>query len=358
MRVGVVMLNFGEPEETTIEAIVPFLERIFNTNASLHEGDATVEAARARSRMLAERRAPGLLAEYEEIGGSPANRQAAEQATLLQSELQRRGTDARCYVAMQFTEPSIRSAVARAREDDVERLIGLPIYPTCGPSTTVAALEELQRAISDSGWTVDYRELTGWDNNDTYTAIRADGIRATAEAASLDIVGNDRHVLVFSAHGTPIKYIREGSRYDLYTEDTCRRVADALGVKDYVLGYQNHTNRPVEWTQPDIDDAVRQIDADAIVVVPISFMHEQSETLAELDHELKEVAEEAELAFHRVPVPYDEPRFIALLADLLQPFIADGESEHLGFGQCRCKPTPGTQCLNWCLEREGAAAPG
>lgn len=352
MKIGVVMLNFGEPEHATPEEVVPFLERIFLTNASLNPGDATEAEARARSRMLAERRAPGLIEEYLEIGGSPANAQAAGQAELLQAVLRRRGLDAHCYVGMQFTEPSIRSAVGRARADGVERLIGLPVYPTCGPSTTVAALVELQAAMRGIGWDdVEYREITGWDNNADYTRLRADGIRRTAEAAGLDLAGDPRHVLVFSAHGTPLKYIREGSRYDLYTEDTCRRVADAAGVEDYVLGYQNHTNRPVEWTQPDIDDAVRAIDADEIVVVPISFMHEQSETLAELDHELKAVAEEAGLGFHRVPVPYDDPRFIGMLADLLAPFVVGASPQDLGFGPCRCKPTEGTLCLNWCLAR-------
>ena len=344
-RVGVVLLNFGEPAEPEMEQIVPFLERIFRTNALLEAGASPLDAAR-RSRELAERRAPRLLEEYRAIGGSPLGAQARAQAELLEAELARRGRDARCYVGMQFTAPSIREAAERARADDVAVLVGLPIYPTCGPSTTIAALAELAGAVKSLGWNVAYHELTGWHTHPAYVELRADAIRETAAAAGLRL-DDPRVRLVFSAHGTPRKYIEEGSRYELYTRDTCDRVAGALGVPRYVLGYQNHTNRPVDWTQPDIDDAVRAIDdADAIVVVPISFMHEQSETLAELDVELREVAEEQGLAFHRVPIRHDDPRFIGMLAGLCEAALEDGESRSPALRPCRCRERAGTVCLN------------
>ena len=62
---------------------------------------------------------------------------------------------------------------------------------------------------------------------------------------------------------------------------------------------------------------------------------------SELDHELKEKAEERGLEFYRVPVPHDDPRFIQLLADLIEPFIT-GNVEEAGFRPCRCRST--TSC--------------
>ena len=97
---------------------------------------------------------------------------------------------------------------------------------------------------------------------------------------------------MYSSHGTPRKYLDEGSRYELYVEDSCKRIAEALGVRNYVIGYQNHTNRPgVKWTEPDIEHVIETIDADTVVVDGVAFMHEQSETLAELDHDLREEGE-------------------------------------------------------------------
>lgn len=343
MRAGVILLNFGEPEEPTPGAVVPFLERIFLSNATL-EGRITPERARARSRFLAEQRAPGLIREYEDIGGSPLNRQAREQAALLEAELEQRGHDVVVHVAYQFSEPLIGEVVRRTRAAGAEKLIGLPVYPLCGPSTTVAALEELRREVRAAGWGVEVGEVGGWHRHPLYVAMRADAVRAVADASGLDLRGRAR--LVFSAHGTPLKYIEAGSRYRDYVEEYCRALAMAVGARDYVLGYQNHTNRPVAWTQPDIGAAIRGVDADALVVDAVSFMHEQSETLAELDIELRREAEAAGYAFHRVPVPHADARFGAVLADLVEPFLTARTRGRLALRACRCRPDPAARCLN------------
>jgi protoporphyrin/coproporphyrin ferrochelatase len=346
MKPGILVLNFGEPAEPSMEEVVPFLERIFLSNASLEDLEDP-EAARRRSHELATRRAPGLIEEYEEIGGSPMNEQAAAQAAALEAELVRRGHAPKVYSAFQFTNPLVAEAVAQARRDGVTHLVGVPIYPLCGPSTTVAALNDVQRAVDDLGWDVDFRAVSGWHPHPLYLELRADSIREAARQAGVSFEDPDTR-LVFSAHGTPMKYVREGSRYVEYVEGFCREVAARLGVDSYELGYQNHTNRGIEWTQPDIDEVIRTVKAKTVVVDPVSFMHEQSETLAELDIELREEAEEVGLAFHRVPVPHGDPRFAQLLADLVEPLVEGlpPTGGPLVFGRCRCRPADNTFCLN------------
>ena len=139
MKIGVLILNFGEPENPTLEEVVPFLEGIFARNSSLEP-----DQGRGRARKLAEARAPGLVEELKEIGGSPLSQQARNQARMIERVLRRRDLDVRCYSGMQFTEPSVGAAVAEARADGVEQLVALPIYPLCGMSTTMAALEDVQ----------------------------------------------------------------------------------------------------------------------------------------------------------------------------------------------------------------------
>lgn len=343
VKTGVILLNFGEPSEATMEAVVPFLERIFLANTSL-EGRQSEAAARARARQLAERRAPGLIEEYRRIGGSPLEAQATEQADALAAELERRGYDARVYVGMQFASPLIGDALRRAREDGVERLAAVAAYPVCGPSTSVAALEQVETEIAAMGWDVPMVEVTGWHRHPAYVALRAEGIRRAAADAALDL-DDPRTRLVFSAHGTPLKYIEAGSRYRDYTEENCAHVAREAGARTFELGYQNHGNRPIEWTQPPVERVIDELDADRVLVVPISFMHEQSETRAELDVELKGEAEARGLEFHRVPVPHDDARFGAILADLVEAAL-NGGAGPVPLGRCRCRPTPRTFCTN------------
>ncbi|WP_276302301.1 ferrochelatase [Halorussus lipolyticus] len=348
MTTGIVLLNFGEPAEPTRENVVDYLERIFLNNASLEEAD-TEEEKRQRARQLAERRAPGLIEEYEEIGGSPLNPQAEAQADALEAELTDRGYDVETYLGMQFTEPFVSDAVESAHADDVDQLVGLPVYPLCGASTTVAANEDLREAVESRDWDVPVAEITGWHRHPLYNEIRAENVRRFADAHGLDL-HDDGTELVYSAHGTPRHYLDEGSRYDMYVEEFCEVVGRKLGVDGYSLGYQNHENRDIPWTEPEVEDVIEDLGdeegIDRVVVEPISFMHEQSETLSELDDELREEAEEVGLDFYRVPVPHDDDRFKSVLGDLAEPFVGEFDPGYYQFRECQCSDSPGAMCLN------------
>jgi protoporphyrin/coproporphyrin ferrochelatase len=169
-------------------------------------------------------------------------------------------------------------------------------------------------------WSVPVHHITAGTATPDYLALRADAIRQVLEANELSLQ-DPRTKLVFSAHGTPMKYIREGSRYDVYVRDFCAALARAVDAPEYVIGYQNHTNRPIDWTQPDVEKVIAEIDADRVVVDAVSFMHEQSETLAELDHELRGEARSGVSASSAFPIPHAAPAFIGVMADLVEPFL-------------------------------------
>ena len=344
MKVGVVVLNFGEPETATIAEVTLFLERIFQANAPL-EADTLESARGARSRQLAQARAPGLAEAYRAIGGSPLNAQSRDQADALAAELRRSGLEASCYAAFQFTAPSPADALARALADGVEQLVGLPVYPLCGQSTTVAALAALEHAARWAGWQGRVLEIGGWHLHPDYLPLHVDHVREFCRARAVEL--DDPHTaLLFSIHGTPLHYLEGRSRYDRYVEEACAGIARGLDVRRYHMGYQNHTNRPIEWTPPDVADVVRALDAARVVVVAPSFMHEQSETLVELDHDLRELAEGRGLEFYRVPVPHADPRFIRVLADLVEARIADAPGATLTLRRCVCRPGGAARCTN------------
>jgi ferrochelatase len=345
--IGVLLLNFGEPETADFPEVTAFLERIFSANRTLEPGESE-EHARQRSRELASRRAPGLLQEYRQIGGSPLRAQAEGQALALAHELKARGHQAEVLLGMQFTNPTIDDAVARARDAGVDRLVGLPVYPLCGHSTTVAALEDLENALAKADWDASPAQISGWHPHPAYLEIRRDAILRCAASAGLDLTDPETR-LIFSVHGTPIRYLEAGSRYDRYAEECCSWVAAGAGAERYAFGYQNHSNRGIEWTQPEIDDVVQEAAAEGVrrvVVDPISFMHEQSETLSELDGELRKIAEDAGLAYHRVPIPHDDDRFAGVLADLVEAALGCERPGGLELRPCLCRPSEGVRCLN------------
>jgi ferrochelatase len=237
----------------------------------------------------------------------------------------------------------VRESVAAARADGVETLVVVPVYPLCGKSTTEAAILDVHAALADLSWAPQVLAVSGWHHHPEYIALRAGHVRAFMDTHRLDPSDSDT-LLYFSVHGTPIKYLEEGSRYDRYVEEHCRDVAARIGVDRYAVGFQNHTNRRVRWTQPDNEDRIRGAPERRLVVVPISFMHEQSETLAELDHGVRSFAESLGKEFHRVPVPHDSPRFHGVLANLVEGLLAGARAPL--FARCRCVGAVGTWCTN------------
>lgn len=344
MDTGIAVLNFGEPEDPVREHVIDYLERIFLANMDIEPTEQTPNSAQKRANELAQKRAPALINDYRKIAGSPLNEQARKQSDLLAGELSSRGYDVRTYTGFQFIEPLIENIPGTASADNVERLIGLPVYPLCGPSTTVRSLERLATTVTNLDWSPDYHEITGWHLHPTYLRLRADAIRDYLHRQGLQL--NTQTELVFSAHGTPSYYIEEGSRYVQYVEEYTDVISKMLGASNYTLGYQNHENRDVEWTQPEIETAIESTNADRIIVDAVSFMHEQSETLVELDIDLRNIAEQRGVEFHRVPIPYDDERFIDLLAEILEPYVAGFDPEYYRLEQCHCRGHSNAVCLN------------
>ncbi len=349
--VGILALNFGEPERPQKREVTAFLERIFRANASL-EGPTGADAAARRARELAERRAPALIDEYERIGGSPLNHQAEAQAVALGQRLRERGHDARVATGMQFTAPTIAEGVTALADAGVGTLVALPVYPLCGPSTTVAALGEARAAAARVAPGVELREVTGWHRHPGYLSLRAAAIRDFTRDRGLDLA-DPRTRLVFSAHGTPLRYVRAGSRYVEYVKEWCRTLADTLGLPTYELGYQNHSNRGIEWTEPSIETVISRLEgAERVIVDAVSFMHEQSETLAELDLDLRSESEERGLEFHRVPVPHDADAFSDVLADLVEAALGSWSAALPEPRACACREGAAV-----CFNGPTAAAP-
>jgi ferrochelatase len=347
MATAIVLLNFGEPADPDRDTVLEYLTRIFYDNASLEDADSE-EAAWERSRELAQRRLPGLMEEYEEIGGSPLQAQAGEQADALEETLADRGHDVAIYHAMQFMEPLIDDIPETLADDGIDEVIAVPIYPLCGPSTTVSSIDSLEAAIDEQeGYDPAFSAVTGWHRTPMYNRIRSESVGSFLDEHDVDPNDPDT-AFVFSAHGTPMKYLNEGFRYDEYVTEHAEAIAGMVGIDSYEIGYQNHANRGIEWTEPETEELVEELgdDYERVVVEPMSFMHEQSETLVELDVDLEEDAAEVGLDLYRVPVPHDDERFPGLLADITEPFLSEFAPSYYQLRQCQCRNEEGTYCFN------------
>ena len=104
-KIGVVLLNLGGPD--SLDAVEPFLFNLFS-DPDIIDFPFSFLFRKKLAKIISTRRAPGVIKQYEEIGGKSPIRELTElQARLLEEELNRRGVDAKVYVAMRYWRPGL-----------------------------------------------------------------------------------------------------------------------------------------------------------------------------------------------------------------------------------------------------------
>jgi ferrochelatase len=316
-RTAVVLFNLGGPDN--LEAVKPFLLNLFSDPAILRV-PGLVRGLLAR--LIASRRAPVAREIYEKMGGrSPILPETEAQAAALKAELAADG-EVEVAIAMRYWRPFAADAAAKVAAFRPDRIVLLPLYPQYSTTTTASSILDWQRAA----------EAAALDAVPTHTVCcypaEQGFIRAQAEslAAALDQVPAGMPVRVlFSAHGLPKRVVDDGDPYPHLVQQTARAVVEQLGRADldWLVSYQSRVG-PLEWIGPSTDAEVDRAGRDkvALVVVPIAFVSEHSETLVELDIEYRHRAEQGGVPLYlRVPTVSSASSFIAGLAGLVREAV-------------------------------------
>lgn len=313
MKLALVLFNLGGPDSPS--AVESFLANLFSDPAIL---PLPKPLRIPLARFIARRRAPVAQEIYSRIGGrSPILEETQTQAHALQAELDRRGLNARAFIAMRAWKPFAAEIAAEIRAWCPDRIILLPLYPQFSLTTSASSLEDWNAAATTAGLDAPQSRVCCYPDAEGFIAAQAALIREA-------IGRKERHVdyrLLLSAHGLPRRLISRGDPYQWQVEKTALAIVDALGVPalDWQLCYQSRVG-PLEWIGPATDAEIRRagIDGKGVIVAPIAFVSEHSETLVELDMEYAKLAGESGVPHYlRVPTVGTHPLFIAGLAELV-----------------------------------------
>ena len=316
-QVGVLLLNLGGPEK--LQDVRPFLYNLFADPEIIRLPSPLLQAPLAW--LISSLRAKKSQENYKKIGGgSPLRRITEAQAQALQARLEQSGNPVKVYVGMRYWHPFTEEAIAQVKQDKIDELVILPLYPQFSISTSGSSFRQLERlwASDPALQQIKYTVVPSWYQNPGYLQAMANLIGKTIDQLDQP---HQAHVF-FSAHGVPVSYVEEaGDPYQHEIEDCAALIMKQLNrPNDYTLAYQSRVG-PVEWLQPYTDEAIKELaqgDVKDLVVVPISFVSEHIETLEEIDIEYREIAEEAGIqTFARVPAPDTDPTFVGALADLV-----------------------------------------
>ncbi|MEJ0043595.1 MAG: ferrochelatase [Rhizomicrobium sp.] len=279
MKLAVVLFNLGGPDSP--QAVEPFLRNLFSDPAIL-----TVPAVLRGplAWFIAKRRAPFARAIYAKIGGaSPILAETREQADALDKVLIARGIEAKAFIAMRCWHPFSDEAAVEVAAWQSDRIVLLPLYPQFSTTTTGSSFQDWERASGKAGITAPtiriccYPEARGF--------IAAEG-RAYSNGVCKSEARCRLSSAAFRTWDCPSGRLRRGDPYQWQVERTAKAIVDGLGIDglDWSVCYQSRVG-PLEWIGPATDAEIRRAGADGkgVVIAPIAFVSEHSETLVELD---------------------------------------------------------------------------
>jgi protoporphyrin/coproporphyrin ferrochelatase len=325
-KLAVVLFNLGGPDSPN--AVRPFLFNLFNDPAII---GAPGPLRWLLAHLISTRRAPVARRIYAEIGGrSPLLGLTRDQANALQARLAALG-EVRVFVAMRYWHPMADETAAEVKAFDPQTIVLLPLYPQFSTTTTGSSLADWRRAAGRAGIDAPTKTVCCYPVQDGLIAAQAKLVRSGLEKARP--AGTPR--VLFSAHGLPERIIEKGDPYQRQVEQTAQAVVNKVGIADLDWGvcYQSRVG-PLMWIGPSTIDELKRAGNDRVpvVVVPIAFVSEHSETLVELDIEYKALADAAGVpAYVRVPAVGTDEDFIDGLARVVK--AADENPQPMAWGR-------------------------
>jgi ferrochelatase len=319
-RIAVVLLNLGGPDSP--EAVEPFLFNLFNDPAIIGLPNPFRGLL---AKLISGRRAPVAREIYARIGGgSPLLPNTEAQAAALSERLTAFAEEVRVFIAMRYWHPMSEAAVQAVKDWDADHVLLLPLYPQYSTTTTASAFKAWDTAAKRAGLDRPTQRICCYPRLGGFAAALT---RRIGEAyRKVESAGQGPPRLLFSAHGVPASVIRKGDPYQWQVERTAQTVVHRLAIEDldWVVCYQSRVG-PLPWTKPYLADEVKRAGADGrpLVVAPIAFVSEHSETLVELDIEYRELAQQRGVPlYERVPTVDAAPAFMDGLAELVRMVVA------------------------------------
>jgi ferrochelatase len=315
--IGVVLLQLGGPD--SLESVKPFLFNLF-CDPEIIDLPLAFLFRRTLARYIAAKRSRKVQESYRRIGGkSPILKLTRRQAAALERALSGR-MNARVVVAMRYWHPMTDAAIDELAAAGVERVILLPLYPQYSRTTTGSSINEWRRALARRGLTrMEALSVDQYCDHPSYVAALVQNVgialRRIPEADRAKV-----H-LVFSAHGTPLKLVRDGDPYEPQIVRTYGAVLKAgnFGLRHH-LCFQSKVG-PQQWLEPSLDQTIERLAASGVshvVVVPIAFVSDHSETLWEINIEARQKARERGIRyFDMSPALHTNGHFIEALADVV-----------------------------------------
>jgi protoporphyrin/coproporphyrin ferrochelatase len=306
MKEAIILLNMGGPNN--LSEVELFLKNMFNDPNIL-----TMKSGALRkfiATMITFFRTESSQEIYRQLGGkSPIVGYTEKLVAALQEAL----PDVYIDYVMRYTPPFAPEVIDRLKEEGIEKIFLIPLYPQY---STKSSLEDFEEAFRASGLDAILLEKKHYYELSRYNDAVVERIKEGLEGDKCE----DYH-LIFSAHGLPQKIVDAGDPYQRHVERhvellKAKLLEKNLPFKNVTLAYQSKVG-PLAWLEPSLETMLDKTRNENVLIYPIAFTIDNSETDFELGIEYKEIAEELGFKKYKVaPCVNDHPYFVEALVEL------------------------------------------
>ena len=340
---AVVLFNLGGPDN--LDAVKPFLFNLFNDPAIITLPQPFRYLLAFLISTLRKSKAQGI---YKHMGGkSPILELTMQQAEKLEKKLQstaQNGEEYKVFVCMRHWHPMCDVVVKKVKSYAPDHVILLPLYPQFSTTTTGSAFTDWDNSCAKNQFDAATTRICCYPNDRNFVAAHVRMIKDMYWKAS----ENGKPRVLFSAHGLPEKTIAGGDPYQWQVERSVEAITQVLAIDelDHAICYQSRVGR-LEWIGPSTEEEIDRAAEDKVpvLVVPVAFVSEHSETLVELDIDYRKLAESKNIpGYYRVPALNTDDFFIDALSELClkrdkDAQVSSSTNERIcprTFGKCLC----------------------
>ena len=306
MKRAIVLMNMGGPNN--IGEVKVFLRNMFNDKYII----GAPQPIRALiGQIIISKRLKESQENYKKLGGmSPIVGHTKRLVRRLNKEL---GADV--FYEMRYTPPFASDIMPKLVGYD--EIYASPMYPHYSSTTTKSSIEEFTKVAKKYNLHKKIKTIDSYYDNRFYNKAIVERIKE----ALVDVDSKD-YELVFSAHGLTQRVIDKGDLYQkhiLANVECAKKELAAQGIvfKKIHVAYQSRLG-PMQWLRPYMEDKLKEIES-KVLLYPISFTVDNSETQYELDMEYAEVAEHLGIKDYRVArAPNHHRYFIEAIKEIYE----------------------------------------
>ncbi len=282
MKKAIIILNMGGPNN--LSEVEIFLKNMFADPNILTIKDRFIR--KMVGFLIVTFRKNKAINNYKAIGGkSPL----PELTKKLLKKLQNEFKEYFVIEAMRYTPPFDYTAIKECQQRGIDELILLPLYPQYSSTTTKSSFEGINWACKKLDYHPEIKKVERFYKNKFYNQAIIERIKESLNSAKAN-----EFDLIFSAHGLPQKIVDNGDTYQKEIEENVEILKEMLkrkniNFKNIHLAYQSKVG-PMKWLKPSLEEKLKELKNKKVLIYPISFTIDNSETDFELSIEYKDIA--------------------------------------------------------------------